>query len=142
MRGVKRVALQGNMDLGTVCARQDRRRSSDYLLVSVRGEELCDKQRTWHPSGLLPPEHAGAFGEQCATFCAVSQLRVDGSHASLRAQRIELASIGFAAKIGWTKDPPAFIGGADVVLAGGEVTRAAMVLLKYPSLELLVESTG
>ncbi|MGS9064406.1 endonuclease V, partial [Salmonella enterica subsp. enterica serovar Infantis] len=36
------------------------------------------------------------------------------------------------------KDPPAFIGGADGgVEQGGEVTRAARVVLKYPSLELV-----
>lgn len=36
------------------------------------------------------------------------------------------------------KDPPDLIAGADVGFEqGGEVTRAAMVLLKYPSLELV-----
>ncbi len=35
-------------------------------------------------------------------------------------------------------DPPQYIGGADVGFEqGGEVTRAAMVVLKYPSLELV-----
>lgn len=35
-------------------------------------------------------------------------------------------------------DPPDLIGGADVGFEqGGEVTRAAMVLLKYPTLELV-----
>lgn len=57
--------------------------------------------------------------------------------ASLRAQQIELASSVCREDL-LDKDPPAFIGGADVGFEqGGEVTRAAMVLLKYPSLELV-----
>lgn len=57
--------------------------------------------------------------------------------ASLRAQQIELAS-SVCREDRLDKDPPAFIGGADVGFEqGGEVTRAAMVLLKYPSLELV-----
>ena len=57
--------------------------------------------------------------------------------ASLRAQQIELAS-SVIREDRFINDPPAFIGGADVGFEqGGEVTRAAMVLLKYPSLELV-----
>lgn len=57
--------------------------------------------------------------------------------ASLRAQQLELAS-SVIRKDRLDKDPPDLIGGADVGFEqGGEVTRAAMVLLKYPSLELV-----
>ena len=57
--------------------------------------------------------------------------------ASLRAQQIELAS-SVIREDRLDKDPPDLIGGADVGFEqGGEVTRAAMVLLKYPSLELV-----
>lgn len=57
--------------------------------------------------------------------------------ASLRAQQIELAS-SVIREDRLDKDPPQYIGGADVGFEqGGEVTRAAMVLLKYPSLELV-----
>lgn len=49
--------------------------------------------------------------------------------ASLRAQQIELAS-SVSREDRLEKDPPALIGGADVGFEqGGEVTRAAMVLL-------------
>jgi deoxyribonuclease V len=52
--------------------------------------------------------------------------------ASLRAQQIELAS-SVIREDRLDKDPPQYIGGADVGFEqGGEVTRAAMVLLKYP----------
>ncbi|CCK04876.1 Endonuclease V [Cronobacter sakazakii 701] len=57
--------------------------------------------------------------------------------ATLRAQQIELAS-NVVREDRLNVDPPTIIGGADVGFEqGGEVTRAAMVLLKYPSLELL-----
>jgi deoxyribonuclease V len=57
--------------------------------------------------------------------------------ASLRAKQLELASsVSRADRL--DVDPPRLIGGADVGFEqGGEVTRAAMVLLKYPSLELV-----
>ena len=52
--------------------------------------------------------------------------------ASLRAQQIELAS-SVIREDRLDKDPPDLIAGADVGFEqGGEVTRAAMVLLKYP----------
>ena len=55
--------------------------------------------------------------------------------ASLRAQQIELAS-SVIREDRLDNDPPDLIGGADVGFEqGGEVTRAAMVLLKYPTLE-------
>lgn len=54
--------------------------------------------------------------------------------ASLRAQQIELAS-SVIREDRLDKDPPDLIAGADVGFEqGGEVTRAAMVLLKYPRL--------
>ncbi len=54
--------------------------------------------------------------------------------ASLRAQQIELAS-SVIREDRLDKDPPDLIAGADVGFEqGGEVTRAAMVLLKYPAL--------
>ena len=57
--------------------------------------------------------------------------------ASLRAQQLELAS-SVIREDRLRNDPPDLIGGADVGFEqGGEVTRAAMVLLKYPSLELV-----
>ena len=57
--------------------------------------------------------------------------------ASLRAQQIELAS-SLIREDRLDKDPPDLSAGADVGFEqGGEVTRAAMVLLKYPSLELV-----
>lgn len=57
--------------------------------------------------------------------------------ASLRAQQLELAS-SVIREDRFDSDPPSLIGGADVGFEqGGEVTRAAIVLLKYPSLELL-----
>ena len=57
--------------------------------------------------------------------------------ASLRAQQLELAS-SVIREDRLKNDPPDLIGGADVGFEqGGEVTRAAMVLLKYPSLELV-----
>ena len=57
--------------------------------------------------------------------------------ASLRAQQLELASSVIRVDQ-LDNDPPDLIGGADVGFEqGGEVTRAAMVLLKYPSLELV-----
>ncbi|MTD39320.1 deoxyribonuclease V [Erwinia sp. CPCC 100877] len=57
--------------------------------------------------------------------------------ASLRAKQVELASsVSRADRL--DVDPPRLIGGADVGFEQeGEVTRAAMVLLKYPSLELV-----
>lgn len=57
--------------------------------------------------------------------------------ASLRAQQLELAS-SVIREDRLKNDPPDLIGGADVGFEqGGEVTRAAMVLLKYPTLELV-----
>lgn len=57
--------------------------------------------------------------------------------ASLRAQQLELAS-AVIRDDRFISDPPDLIGGADVGFEqGGEVTRAAMVLLKYPTLELV-----
>lgn len=57
--------------------------------------------------------------------------------ASLRAQQLDLAS-SVIRDDRFDSDPPDLIGGADVGFEqGGEVTRAAMVLLKYPSLELV-----
>ncbi|WP_052285334.1 deoxyribonuclease V [Kluyvera genomosp. 1] len=57
--------------------------------------------------------------------------------ASLRAQQLELAA-SVCRDDRWLIDPPCLIGGADVGFEqGGEVTRAAMVLLAYPSLELV-----
>ena len=56
---------------------------------------------------------------------------------ALRAQQIELAS-QVIREDRLSQDPPALIAGADVGFEqGGEVTRAAIVLLSYPSLELL-----
>ena len=57
--------------------------------------------------------------------------------ASLRAQQLELAG-SVCSEDRLLSNPPRLIGGADVGFEqGGEVTRAAMVLLKYPSLELV-----
>ena len=57
--------------------------------------------------------------------------------ASLRAQQLELAA-SICREDRLLIDPPRLIGGADVGFEqGGEVTRAAMVLLNYPSLELV-----
>jgi deoxyribonuclease V len=57
--------------------------------------------------------------------------------AALRAQQIELAST-VVREDRLLQDPPALIAGADVGFEqGGEVTRAAIVLLNYPSLELV-----
>lgn len=57
--------------------------------------------------------------------------------ASLRARQRELASLVIR-EDRLDNDPPDLIGGADVGFEqGGEVTRAAMVLLKYPTLELV-----
>ena len=57
--------------------------------------------------------------------------------ASLRVQQLELAKSVCREDRGLS-DLPRLIGGADVGFEqGGEVTRAAMVLLKYPSLELV-----
>ena len=57
--------------------------------------------------------------------------------ASLRAQQIELAS-QVIREDRLEQDPPRLIAGADVGFEqGGEVTRAAIVLLQYPSLELV-----
>ncbi len=57
--------------------------------------------------------------------------------AALRQQQIELAS-SVIREDRFDVDPPALIAGADVGFEqGGEVTRAAIVLLKYPSLELV-----
>lgn len=57
--------------------------------------------------------------------------------ASLRAQQQELA-LSVIHEDRFDTDPPAVIGGADVGFEqGGEITRAAMVLLAYPSLELI-----
>lgn len=57
--------------------------------------------------------------------------------ASLRAQQLKLAS-SVIRDDHFISDPPDLIGGADVGFEqGGEVTRAAMVLLKYPTLELV-----
>ncbi|RPH21252.1 deoxyribonuclease V [Buttiauxella warmboldiae] len=56
---------------------------------------------------------------------------------SLRKQQIELAS-QVCREDRLEQDPPRLIAGADVGFEqGGEVTRAAIVLLKYPSLELV-----
>ncbi|WP_455426132.1 deoxyribonuclease V [Dryocola sp. LX212] len=57
--------------------------------------------------------------------------------AALRKQQIELAS-QVIREDRLEVDPPQYIAGADVGFEqGGEVTRAAIVLLKYPSLELV-----
>ncbi|KAF1366824.1 deoxyribonuclease V [Yokenella regensburgei] len=57
--------------------------------------------------------------------------------ASLRAQQLDLAA-SVIREDNLACNPPKIIGGADVGFEeGGEVTRAAMVLLKYPSLELV-----
>lgn len=57
--------------------------------------------------------------------------------AALRQQQIELAS-QVIREDRLEVDPPQYIAGADVGFEqGGEVTRAAIVLLKYPSLELV-----
>ncbi|WP_202307979.1 deoxyribonuclease V [Dryocola clanedunensis] len=57
--------------------------------------------------------------------------------AALREQQIELAS-QVIREDRLEVDPPQYIAGADVGFEqGGEVTRAAIVLLKYPSLELV-----
>lgn len=57
--------------------------------------------------------------------------------ASLRTQQLELAASVIREDC-LEKNPPELIAGADVGFEqGGEVTRAAMVLLKYPSLELV-----
>lgn len=56
---------------------------------------------------------------------------------TLRAQQIELAS-QVIREDRQLQDPPALIAGGDVGFEqGGEVTRAAIVLLRYPSLELV-----
>ncbi|WP_058914222.1 deoxyribonuclease V [Entomohabitans teleogrylli] len=57
--------------------------------------------------------------------------------AALRAQQLELAA-SVIREDRPEQDPPQLIGGADVGFEeGGDVTRAAIVLLKYPSLELV-----
>lgn len=57
--------------------------------------------------------------------------------ASLRAQQLELA-LSVSREDLLDNDPPTLIAGADVGFEqGGEVTRAAMVLLCYPTLELV-----
>ncbi|KFC84859.1 deoxyribonuclease V [Buttiauxella agrestis] len=57
--------------------------------------------------------------------------------ASLRKQQIDLAA-QVIRKDRLEQDPPRLIAGADVGFEqGGDVTRAAIVLLKYPSLELV-----
>lgn len=57
--------------------------------------------------------------------------------ASLRKQQIELAA-QICREDRLEQDPPQLIAGADVGFEqGGDVTRAAIVLLKYPSLELV-----
>lgn len=57
--------------------------------------------------------------------------------AALRAQQIELAS-EVIREDSLEQDPPTLLAGADVGFEqGGDVTRAAIVLLKYPSLELV-----
>ena len=57
--------------------------------------------------------------------------------ASLREQQTELATLVIR-KDNLEQDPPRLIAGADVGFEqGGEVTRAAIVLLEYPSLQLL-----
>jgi len=57
--------------------------------------------------------------------------------ASLREQQIELAS-QVCREDRFDQNPPRFIAGADVGFEqGGDVTRAAIVLLTYPSLELV-----
>lgn len=57
--------------------------------------------------------------------------------ATLRAQQLALAS-SVSREDGLACDPPQYVGGADVGFEqGGDVTRAAMVLLKYPTLELV-----
>lgn len=57
--------------------------------------------------------------------------------ANLRKQQIELAA-QVIRKDRLEQDPPRLIAGADVGFEqGGDVTRAAIVLLKYPSLELV-----
>jgi deoxyribonuclease V len=57
--------------------------------------------------------------------------------ADLRQQQLVLAS-SVIREDRFSVDPPALIGGADVGFEqGGEITRAAIVLLKYPSLELV-----
>ncbi|HEY2454915.1 MAG TPA: deoxyribonuclease V [Scandinavium sp.] len=57
--------------------------------------------------------------------------------ADLRQQQLALAS-SVIREDRFSEDPPTLIGGADVGFEqGGEITRAAIVLLKYPSLELV-----
>jgi deoxyribonuclease V len=57
--------------------------------------------------------------------------------ADLREQQLALASSVIREDL-FSEDLPRFIGGADVGFEqGGEITRAAIVLLKYPSLELV-----
>lgn len=57
--------------------------------------------------------------------------------ASLRAQQLKLAA-SVSREDRLDKDPPALIAGADVGFEqGGEVTRAAIVLLTWPELELV-----
>jgi deoxyribonuclease V len=57
--------------------------------------------------------------------------------ADLREQQRTLAS-SVIREDRFSEDPPTLIGGADVGFEqGGEITRAAIVLLKYPSLELV-----
>ncbi len=62
--------------------------------------------------------------------------------AALRTQQQQLAaSVERADRL--DRDPPALIGGADVGFEQeGEVTRAAMVLLTWPELELVEASGG
>jgi deoxyribonuclease V len=57
--------------------------------------------------------------------------------ADLREQQLALASSVIREDL-FSEDLPRFIGGADVGFEqGGEITRAAIVMLKYPSLELV-----
>ena len=57
--------------------------------------------------------------------------------ADLRQQQVDLAASAIR-EDRFIADPPRLIGGADVGFEqGGEVTRAAMVLLSYPGLELV-----
>ncbi len=110
------------------------RRSSDYTCWFRSGRRARLNLWTWHPSDVKPPEHAGAFVRQCTDFLrSITNPRVSmGSRAALRAQQMNL--LHRLPRRSLDKDPPAFIGGADVGFEqGGEGDAAAMVLLKYPS---------
>ncbi len=126
---IKWRVVQGNMDPGC-CGRAagtDRRRvATILLLVSVR-EKGTSLTWTWHSSDV-PLVNMLAHCEAVHRLRAVSQLgELYGSRVATRSTD-RTCFIGLPRRSS-DKDPPAFIGGADVGFEqGGEVTRAAMVV--------------